>query len=681
MTALPSDASTAPQVDHPLLRLLLDLTCTHPPHRARSASALPDETWQVWLERVTHEADLRVSWQADSAAAIAQTAGVRRPAVTQDARGWWIAGPNGADRVTHLGADGVASSRRISDLGDGPHAWALVDPDLPASSLGGHLAPWTRVLHLLRLEAPDIRALTGFAAVAGLLSLATPLLIQVVVNTVAFGTLRQPLYVTTGLLFAGLSAVAILQIVERFLVELMQRRLILRVTADLASRLPQIRSEVHQRVAPTEIVNRFFDVLTVQKSLAGVLIDGLDAALQTVVGLTLLALYHPALLGYDVLLLGAFAVVLLLPARGATETAIKESKAKHAVAGWLEQVAANPEVFRTAAGRRLATERADALSADWLTYRSKHFGAFVRQYASAMSIQVLAATALLALGGSLVLDQQLSLGQLVAAELVVTRVLLAFGKLTDKMESTYDLVAALDKLGHVVDLPRLEPGPLDATTGPVPVVLRDLVTAGAPAAILTDVPAGDRLALVSADPGWLGAIADVITGVTAPASGSVEIDRQPLAALGFAQIRARVMLLREPDLFAGSVWENLSLRRSSITPAAAKAALDAVGFDRGHLDEGLQTELGPGGAPLNDDARVQLVIARAIVQRPSIIVVDRTLDHLRAPAARALLGALQSTGATLIVLTRHPEVVTDFSRTLALSPTGAMPSRPSRGAR
>lgn len=209
--------------------------------------------------------------------------------------------------------------------------------------LAGH--PWLRLRAFLGIEKRDLGVVVVYALVVGGLTLATPIAVQALVNTVAFGSLLQPLVVLTLLLLGGLSFSALLAVLEAYVVEVLQRRVFVRVADDFGRRLPTLRGEVFDGKHVPELANRFFDVLTIQKSLSVLLLDGLALALQTIIGMILLGFYHPLLLAFDVMLVALLAVVLLM-GRGAVATGTSESTAKYRTAAWLEDVARTSPILR-----------------------------------------------------------------------------------------------------------------------------------------------------------------------------------------------------------------------------------------------------------------------------------------------------------------------------------------------
>ncbi|MEM9695586.1 MAG: ABC transporter transmembrane domain-containing protein, partial [Myxococcota bacterium] len=315
-----------------------------------------------------------------------------------------------------------------------------------------------RLWSFAKLERRELTMVLIYAVFIGLFTLVTPVAVQSVVNTVAFGNLLQPLVILTLALFAGLSFSAVLEALRLYVVEVVQRRVFVRTAADFGRRLTRLDIDVHDKRHVPELSNRFFDVITVQKSASTLAVDTVGLVLQTVMGLLLLAFYHPLLLAFDVVLLIILIGVAIFPARRGVYTAIKESKAKFATAAWIQQIAAHPAALSSAEAVDVAAARTDALCRRYLDARSTHWRTLVVQLVGGLGLKVIASVLLLGVGGWLVIQRQLTLGQLVAAELVVAAIGSGFGKLSKQLEKLYDATAAMDKLGEVVDQPRERDG-------------------------------------------------------------------------------------------------------------------------------------------------------------------------------------------------------------------------------
>jgi putative ABC transport system ATP-binding protein len=643
------------------------------------AAVLPDDSPADQLEMALAGLGMRLRWlHVGAAEAVAQA----RPDlpvvgfdVTQGGRFWLLDRASGSRaRAVQVGGDGSSRWVRPAEL-LGVEAWARVEPLLPAaawSSGGGPAAsPTQRVWGLVRGEGADITVVCVYAAAVGVLSLATPLAIQVLINQLAFGVVLQPILFLGGALFFVLALAACLRIAKRHTVEIIQRRIFVRAVADLAARFTRLRVDALDGRFIPELANRFFDVLTLQKAVATMLLDGASAVLQAVVGFAILALYHPALLVFDLLAIVTVALVMWPLGRGAEKSAIYESKAKYAVASWLEELARHPLVFKLGTGA-LGEHRADRLTRKYLDYRLKHFAIFFRQYVGMQVAHVLLQVVLLVTCGWLVLEGQLTLGQLVAAEFIVGSALTGAVKFTDKLETVYDLLAGIDKIGALLDLETELPGGVRRRVrqGGAALTMDSVVVGVGPALTVTLKP-GDRLGLWGPPKAALSAWAEVFAGVRRPRQGDVSRDGSPIERLSADQRFDEVMLLRAGGVIQGTVDDNLTLGRR-LSPPEAWAALDAVGLSDAvrALSDGLSASLGAEGEPLSESQIVDLLVARATVSGARLLVVDGLLDGLPPAHRDRLLQLLTQLPCTLIVLTEDDAVARATGRSLEWTAEG-----------
>jgi putative ABC transport system ATP-binding protein len=526
------------------------------------------------------------------------------------------------------------------------------------------LTPLRRFIGLLRLEVSDIGTVVLFAFVGGILTLATPLAVESLVNVVSWGTYVQPLIVLGVILLMCLGIAGVLRVLQKWTVELIQRRLFVRIVSDLAHRFPRANQEALGGEYPRELANRVFDIMTIQKATSVLLLDGLSIVLTTVLGMVLLAFYHPFLLGFDIVLLISMISITWLLGRGGIRTAIDESITKYRVVHWLQDVIASPAVFKTGGGEALAIQRANQLTADYIAARKRQFGVVIRQSAFAICLQVIASTALLALGGWLVIDGQLTLGQLVASELVVTIVVGAFAKAGKSLEKYYDLMAGIDKVGHLIDIPAESYPEVGAIpTSPVPVRWNDLTfrriasQSQIPAAV---IDAGARVAIVGDDVDGKSDFSKTLAGLRRPTDGVVqvgELDSQEAAIGCHGQI---VGYAGNKEVFHGTLRENVDLGRTGLGAARVREVLSDVGLSEVilRLPKGLQTELQTDGHPLTRSQIAKLVIARAIAAKPKLVVIDGLLDEMPASVREKVWSTLTSDRApwTVIVVTNRIDI-------------------------
>ncbi len=644
------------------------------------------ENWQESLEATCGPHPLRLRSVFLSPSEAVGAASARTPLVTYrggSGPGWLVLLDRTRGQARAVGGD--ASERTLApmelarELGvSGPEdvlPWVLVEPSrssaLDAAKPGAYgTAPSRRLLDLLRPDRSDLTAIVLYAVFIGGLTLATPIAVQQLVNTVAFGGLVQPVVIVALLLLAGLGFSAVLSVLQAWVAESIQRRVFVRVAMDLAERIPRVRATVFDEKHGPELVNRVFDVFTVQKTGAALLLDGTAVVLQTGVGLLVLSFYHPLMLGFSILLVLGIAFVVVVMGRSAVETAIGESNAKYAMVGWMEELARHADAFRHPAGREYAIERADRLASSYVGARRRHYRLVLRQLSGTLVLQVLAGSALLALGGVLVVSGQLTLGQLVASELIITAIVAAVAKLGKHLESYYDLLAAVDKLGVLFDLPLEREGARDHGSvptlgkGPAALELKGVSFRFGSSPLVEDlslrVEPGERVLVRGPTGSGKSTLIDLLFGMRAPTTGFITLDGNDLRDFPLEELRREVVVVREPEIFSGSILDNVRIARPGVSTEEVTRALDSVGVldSIRTLPEGIHTRVATDGAPLANGQVAALMLARAIVARPRLLLLDDALIRLEPDARDAALETLFSPRApwTIVAVSDSAEL-------------------------
>lgn len=666
---------------HSAVELLASSAGLHPePSEVRAAAyrgrSVRDGGWQEVL-RTASEAvgvDLRPMRRALSEV----VAGVPELPIFTSAGADWFAvlQADGARlQIVSSRADGaawMAPSELAEALGvtlDTPVDWGFAVPSAPMEAVrssGAVPSPAARLRKLLRLERRDLWIIVIYAAGVGTVSLVMPVAVQTLVTNLAFGTLMQPIVVLMVLLAGALVFAGAMRSLEFVMVEVLRQRVFARTAVDVAYRMPRVSLERFERGTPPELVNRFFDVVTVQKATASLLMDGLGIALQTIIGMLVLGFYHPLLLAFDMALLAGVIFVLVVLGRGATKASLGLSKAKYAVAAWLEETARHVLLFKSPGSARYASERASDLVRGYLLKRRKRFTIVLRQFVGALGLQVTAFTALLGIGGWLVIERQLTIGQLIAAEIIVTSVVDGLTKLGKHLETYYDLLAAVDKLGELVDLPleRSDGSPKRDGEGPASLRLRDLRYEVGGAKVLDGisltVASGSRVGIVGAEASGKTVLADLLYELRTPSRGGIEIDGVDTRELSLEALRRELAMAKDVEIFEGTISENVTCGRHDLDEDDVRAALLAVGLAGSieRLPGGVATRLTSSGAPLSSVQMLRLMLARLVAGAPRLVVVDGLLDGLRGVALDQALEALRRPDApwTLVVLTCDADI-------------------------
>ncbi|MEM8732936.1 MAG: ABC transporter ATP-binding protein [Planctomycetota bacterium] len=524
---------------------------------------------------------------------------------------------------------------------------------------GHHLSPFRRFLALLRMDARDVSLVLLFAGVAGVLGLATPLAVESLVNVVSWGIYLQPLLMLALILLTCLALSATLKVLQTIVVEVIQRRQLVRVVSDLAHRFPRANRDHLKGEFPRELANRVFDIMTIQKATATLLLDGTSILLTTILGLLLLAFYHPFLLGFDIVLLICMVSITWILGRGGVRTAIKESKTKYAIAHWLQDIIDSPTAFRVNGGEALAIDRASTLATEYVKARKAQFRVVLRQVIFAVGLQVVASTALLGLGGWLVIQGQLTLGQLVASELVVTIVVGAFSKAGKSLEKYYDLMAGIDKVGHLLDIPTDPHNEISFKREEALPVSWDQLTLqdGSQTCIIgpEELAAGSQS--VIRDQGSGSLMIEALSGLLKPKAGLVEIASTDASRLAVGcHLGQAIGLAHVGGVFHGSVADNVDLGRSCVGRGRVRETLQQLNLweDIIRLPQGLDTKLQSDGHPLSEPQLAKLMLARAMAGGPGLLLIDRALDVLPEHEQDQILAFLktQSHVWTLVISTR-----------------------------
>jgi ABC-type bacteriocin/lantibiotic exporter with double-glycine peptidase domain len=549
----------------------------------------------------------------------------------------------------------------------------------PGSSDIHHPTPYERLRRMLKLEQGDLAVIVVYNGLIGLLLLAVPLAAQALVNTIAAGVMAQPLVILTLGVLAALLFAGVLRLLKLTLLERLQQRIFARIALDVAERLPRFRYDALMSEYAPQLVNRFFDVITMQKSAAKILLEGPSALLKVAIGMLLMAFYHPYLLAFDVFLVLFVAFTVGVLGLGGLDTSIEESKSKYRVADWLEDLARCQRSFKMSAIGAFPIERADALVIDYVRARESHFRVIFRQALGNYLMQAIAFAGVLAIGGWLVINRQLTLGQVVAAEIVVVGVLDGLEKLIRMLEQGYDLLTSLDKVGHLTDLPLEREGGREARRGQGGAGVRCKrlhfsYPSGAEVlnGIDLDLKPGESLSLVGESGAGKSTLAAVVCGLHEPDHGVVQINGIDVRDLRLDSLRRIVSMVSDTnEIFAGTVEENILLGREYISHEDLEWALDLTGLgdELVRLPRGLQTQLVTEGRNLSRGQIQRLLIARAIIGRPQLLIIDEGFTGIDECDKLQLLDALYNSqrGWTIIDISHDPEVVARSQRVVVLS--------------
>lgn len=507
---------------------------------------------------------------------------------------------------------------------------------------------FNKLFKLLKEEKKDFTVVVIYAVIVGLMSLVVPLSASAIVNSVMLG-LSSQLAMLCVLVAIGLLVVGAFDVMKRYVADILQRRIFVRTSFDIAYRLPRMTQLAFNQEYAPEVVNRFFDVLTIQKTIGKFLLDGTGSGLVILLGLILLAIYHPFFILFDLALLAFVPIVIFVLGQNGLETSVKESKKKYALVSWFEEIARCQASFKLFAKPEFVYQRVDKIAVNYVEARHKHFLVLMRQMIGSAVFRAATTVGVLGLGGALVLSEQLTIGELVAAELVVVAMLGAIEKLIEQFELHYDLFTAIDKVSHLVDRPLEASGgePIPKSGEAVSVSLKN-VEFGYDEHhkflknVSLEIPKGARVSLVGTSGSGKTTLASLLLGLYEPSRGKIMIGDYDISRLSLESIRKTVgIVLEANELFDGTIEENITMGRDFSYEHLVWALKTSQLYDEVYsLPDGLKTRLMPMGQNVSIGMRRRIMFARTIIGKPNVLILDECFGGIEESVKLDLIQAL-----------------------------------------
>ncbi|MGC6480321.1 MAG: peptidase domain-containing ABC transporter [Flavobacteriaceae bacterium] len=496
---------------------------------------------------------------------------------------------------------------------------------------------WNRFFRLLKLERRDLLQIFYYAIFAGALSLTLPLGVQAIINLIQGAQISNSWIILVVLVTLGVSFTGTLQIMQMRIIETLQQRIFTRASFELSYRFPKIQMKELRNHYPPELANRFFDTLSIQKGISKILIDVPSALIQIIFALILLSFYHPFFILFGLVLLTLMFFVFQYTVRKGLETSIEESKFKYKVAHWIQEIARSVVSFKLAGKTNLTLEKNDELVSDYLQAREAHFRIIKLQFIKMIGFKVTVTAGLLIIGGVLVLNQQMNIGQFVAAEIIILLVIASVEKLIVSLETLYDMLTSIEKLGQVVDLPmESQEGRNIDFSDNLSVEFKEVSYS----VMDRDLPILDNINLQinpreivliqGASGSGKSSLLRLLAGVNLPTTGTIYAGEHNLKGIQLSHYRSHLGLsLSDEAPFEGTLKENLTFGDSNIQDNEIRKVLEAVGlqdFVKG-LQTGLDTIIYPEGKKLSYSVSKKLILARAVLQRPKMLILEDPLDQ------------------------------------------------------
>lgn len=541
------------------------------------------------------------------------------------------------------------------------------------------LTPLQRFISLLNVERSELYSIYSFAIFNGLINLTIPLGIQSIINLIGGGIVSSSWLILVFVVIIGVALSGVLQVYQLSVNENLQQKIFSKSAFEFAFRIPRLKTESIEKYYIPEMVMRFFETVTIQKGLSKILIDFSTASLQVLFGLILLSIYHPSFIIYSGLFIGIVVVLIKLTGNKGLQSALKESNYKYEITNWLVDIARNMESYKMSGNTSLPMDRTDALLSKYLTARKTHFKILKFQYSNLILFKVLVTAGLLLIGGLLVIDQQMNIGQFVASEIIIILLLSSVEKLIFSMETIYDVLAAVEKLGGVNDLELENQKGREINFENVDAIEIELKNFNYRFLYESDyvlkninlhINAGDKVCLAGYNGSGKSMLMHVFAGLYYDYEGSISFNTFPLSNIKLDHLRSNIgSSFAKEDIIQGTILDNICMGRNISFEDVLKIS-EIIGLHEyiQSLEKGYDTFLHPEGIRLPKSRILKIKLARCLVGNPKLILIEDHFNLLEKKYKEQLLDfILDNNKWTVVIVSNDIEIANRLDYVVALN--------------
>ena len=515
------------------------------------------------------------------------------------------------------------------------------------------LTPLKRFINLLKLDKKDIYQVFFYAVFSGIVSLSLPLGIQAIINLIQGGRVSLSWIILVLVVILGVAFNGVLKLMQLRITETIQQKIFIRSSFEFSYRFPKIKYTEFNNSYPPELANRFFDTLTVQKSVAKLILDYSESLLQIIFGLLLLSVYHPFFILFGLLLFSILYLIFKLSFQSGLKTSLTESKYKYKVAHWIQEIARNYFGFKSKVEADFALSKNDKMVTEYLKSRESHFQIIKRQFIQLIGFKILISAGLLLIGGFLVINQQINIGQFVAAEIIILLIINSVEKIIIGLETFYDLLTSIEKIGQIVDMELEEISDeeynycyknilfeIDSLNFSFPDSNKKVLNN-----ISLKINQGETIYLDGNNGSGKTTFMRILAGLIQTNTNSIYINDENYKKINITQYRSQIGIITAGQTtFEGSILENITFNNNSVAPERLKWVLDKVKLTNEikKMPNGLDEFILTDGKQLSSSITQKIVLARAIINHPNILFLEDPFDKMDNDQAKEIIDFILS---------------------------------------
>jgi len=536
---------------------------------------------------------------------------------------------------------------------------------------------------ILVLDRKDITVIYMFAILAGLVQLSLPLGIQSIISFVMAGSISTSIIVLIGMVVFGVFVNGLLQIRQLQIIEKVKQKLFLRYSLEFGDRLPKLNIEKLDKEYLPEVVNRYFEAISLQKGLDKLLIDLPAATIQVLLGLTLLAFYHPVFIAFGLLLVFIVLVIIRVTSPKGLKTAMLASSYKYGVAGWLQELARTVKSFKYTKGTSLHIQKTDELVSKYLDARTNHFKILLTQFWSLVSFKIIITAAMLIVGAYLLVNQQINIGQFIAADIVIIAIIGSIEKLITNLDSIYDALVSVEKLSMITEAEKEQSGNLilPAKKEGVAIQFNNISFAYSNEILVLSnidffIAEGQMVHLKGVSGAGKSTVLRLLTGAFTAYSGNILIDGIPLGNYDVQSLRHRTgILLGSQDIFHGTLLQNMTMGNDEISIEQVTRMANLVGLNTfiETSKGGYDSILLPVGNKLSNNVRKNILLIRALLGEQRLLLLEDPFDHLQQPFINNVIQYIKENKTSTVLIASEDEQLSNYcDKVLMMNEHGMM---------
>ena len=538
-----------------------------------------------------------------------------------------------------------------------------------------------RLHEILLLDRRDIAITYMFAILAGLVQLSLPLGIQSVISFVMAGSISTSIVVLIGMVVFGVFINGLLQVRQLQIIEKVKQKLFVRYSLEYSDRLPRLNIEKLDNEYLPEMVNRYFDSVSLQKGIDKILLDLPAAIIQVLLGLLLLAFYHPIFIAFGLVLIVIVIAIIRLTSPQGLHTALKASSYKYGVAAWLQEIARTIKTFKYAKGTSLHMHKTDQLVGAYLGSRTSHFKILLTQFWSLITFKIVITAAMLMIGSYLLVEQQINVGQFIAADIVIIAIIASIEQMITNLDAVYDALVSVEKLSVITEAETEQSGSLvlPVKNEGVAIAFRGVGFAyGNNAPVLHDITfsiqAGQLVQVQGVSGAGKSTVLRLLTGAYSNYKGDILLEQTPMGNYQIDSLRTNTgILLGSQDIFEGTLWQNLTMGNTAVDLAGVTRLVEITGLQRfvQSCKDGYDTVMLPVGNKLSSNVRKNILLIRALVGQHRLLLLEEPFEHLEHPFKENVIEYIRKDKtATVLIASADETLLAYCDQVIAMSKSG-----------